>query len=201
MATVHKLNKISFADDVRQRRAATMQLVAPTTPYAIIGAAQQQITENVRTHTSILEHFSKVAADAAVDLVVITETVLSLLANIATKAETGRDIDLMHINSVAAFLAGVETIARALPTSTDERKKQNTIRALSVAGLGDDGKINDATFPIVNLGAQKADLHISWGDKLKQYVTTKDGQSISKEIRQLQMKIDKAVRAAAINQP
>ncbi len=153
-------------------------------------AEQQQTTANIKAHIAVLSE------DTKIQQTVIVESVLNLLANLAVKAEQGEKLNLMHQNSIAAFLAGVETIANALPTATDETKKENTLRALALAGLGSDGMINDATFPIVNLGARKPQLHASWADKLKQYATTGEGQRLGQEIRKLQLSVDRAMRSA-----
>lgn len=155
-----------------------------------LAAAQQQTAANVAAHLSVLSESSKI------ETTVIAESVLNLLANLAVKAEQGETLNLMHQNSIAAFLAGVETIANALPTATDETKKENTLRALALAGLDSSGMINDATFPIVNLGARKAGLHSQWADKLKQYSSSGEGQRLAQELRRLQMSIDRAMRSS-----
>ena len=165
------------------------------TQFNLIRTAQK-LTEQASSQDAMIKaHLVQIAESKKLDLTTVTESVMSLLANIAVKAEQQQPIELMHQNSVAAFLAGVETIARALPTATDEEKKQNTLRALAVAGLGADGTINDATFPIINLGARKADLHKSWAEKLKQYVATGDGTQLAQSVRQLQMSVDRAMRS------
>lgn len=161
----------------------------------LIKTAQQLLTDQQKQTASINEHFTRIAEDKKMTVQVVSESVLSLLANIAVKAEQKQPIDLMHMNSVAAFLAGVETIALALPSSTDQEKKQNTLRALAVAGLGEDGTINDATFPIINLGARKAALHSQWGQKLKAYTATGEGAQLAQAVRQLQMNVDRAMRS------
>lgn len=161
----------------------------------LIQHAQRLLTEQQNQTVAIRANLMQIAEDKKIELKVVSESVLSLLANIAVKAEQQQPIDLMHQNSVAAFLAGVETIARALPSATDQQKKQNTLRALAVAGLGEDGTVNDATFPIVNLGARKADLHKSWAEKLKSYAATGEGAQLAQAVRQLQMSVDRAMRS------
>jgi hypothetical protein len=166
------------------------------TPLKLIKTAQKLAEEIHDTNTAIEANIAYVAEQTKLNVKIVTESVLSLLANVAVKAEQGQPIDLMHQNSVAAFLAGVEAIARALPGADDEQKKQNTLRALAVAGLGEDGQINDATFPIINLGARKADLHQQWAQKLKQYVATGEGAQLAQTVRQLQMNVDRAMRSS-----
>lgn len=129
----------------------------------------------------------------------LMETVTSLLANIATKAENGQPIDLMHINSVAAFLAGVEAMADALPSATDETKRTNTLRVLATAGL-EGGQVNDATFPIVSLGARKEAQHKMYSQMLQAYTSSQtmgkpNGFPVVRAVRELQMKVDRAMRS------
>jgi hypothetical protein len=172
------------------------EIIAMATTFNLIRTAQKLAVDTRDTNTAIQAHMDVIAESTKLSVKVISESVLSLLANVAVKAEQGQKIDLMHQNSVAAFLAGVEAIALALPSSTDEQKKQNTLRALAVAGLGEDGTVNDATFPIVNLGARKPELHAKWGDKLKQYIASGEGAQLAQAVRQLQMNVDRAMRSS-----
>ncbi len=159
--------------------------------FDIIRAAEKQSREQQTAAANIAAHLAHLSESAKVEPKVIGESVLNLLANLATKAESGQEMDLMHTNSIAAFLAGVETIANALPVSKDQEKKENTLRALALAGMDSSGMINNATFPIVNLGARKSALHKQWATKL-----AGDTQTVAQSIRRLQMSIDRAMRMA-----
>lgn len=172
---------------------------------SIITLAHQVHKQEMMENQAIVAKLTTIAESTETEVEVLSEAVTSLLANIATKAEQGKPIDLMHINSVAAFLAGVEAIADALPSSTDEQKKQNTIRVLTTAAL-EDGTPNSATYPIINLGARKAERHKSYLAALQHYATgqTKgdpQGEMLARLIRMLQMKIDRAMRSSAPMKP
>lgn len=129
------------------------------------------------------------------------ESVTHLLANIATKADAGEPIKLMHVNSIGAFLAGVEAIAQALPSAPDPEKRTNTLRILATAGMGPDGTINDETFPIVNLGARKEARHKEMTQMVADYMDSQvrgepNGRPLAQLARKLQMDVDSAMRSA-----
>lgn len=172
------------------------------TKFDMIKAADTIRAQMIEESTNIVAHLAAIAQVKGKTLDFVAESAMSLLANIAVTADSGKPIKLMHTNSVAAFLAGVETIAQALPKTDDEIKKQNTLRALAVSGIGDDGSVNDATFPIVNLGARKEAVHQKWAQMVGDYVKTQasgqpQGEALSRAVRQLQQKVDMAMRTSA----
>lgn len=138
---------------------------------------------------------------------VLVENITSVLANIAMSAEEGKPIDLMNQNSIPSFLAGVDTIANALPHSQEQDKKENTIRVLAAASIGRDGMVTYAVTPIAQLGARKSELRLKYSKLVQAYAQSgdqQDGKILAQAVRQLQMKIDQAMRVAAApvqNQP
>lgn len=169
---------------------------------SLIATADLMLHEQQQLQQSIKSSFATLAEQAETTPSVLMESVTHVLANIATKLETGQEIDLMHINSVAAFLAGVDVIANALPQTSDQNKRTLTIDVLSKVGLDEYGKINDHTFPIVNVGARNQSLHKKYAEMLKQYTVSAargapQGEQAAREVRRLQMNIDKAMRSSS----
>lgn len=168
------------------------------TTFNLIKTANTQLVELRNEVASICEAFSAIAKERNVSVQHLAESVTHILANIAQTAQAGKPIRLMHLNSVAAFMAGVDAIAQGLPNAKDQDKKRNTIRALAVAAIGPDGEINDATFPIIDLGARKEDLKTKYAALLQNYVRNpKNGQELSLAARQLQLAVDRAMRSDA----
>lgn len=172
----------------------------PTKPFAAISDANARLVRESTESTNITANMDLIGAHTNTSSSALMETVTALLANIAMKAEQGQPIELMHINSVAAFLAGVEAMTAALPTATDETKRSNTLRVLTTAGL-DGGQVNDATFPIVSLGAHKRERHKAFAQLLQAYVSSltrgqPDGTAVARAAREIQMKVDRAMRMA-----
>jgi hypothetical protein len=155
---------------------------------------------------AIITNLSTIAEHKNTTMQQLGENVTHLLANIASKADAGEPIKLMHINSVGAFLAGVEAIAQALPSSPDPVKRENSLRILATAGIGAGGKINDETFPIVNLGARKEERHKQMTKIVSDYMDSQvrgepNGRELAQIARKLQMDVDRAMRSAAKPRP
>ncbi len=128
---------------------------------------------------------------------VLEETVSHVLTNIAINAEEGNRFKLMHSQAIVAFMAGVEAIARALPSSTDDEKKNKTIKILSLVGIGPDGLINTAVQPIVDVGLKFPDLMAKYQPLVRNYVTNnneQNGMLLANAARKLQMEIHQAIR-------
>lgn len=131
----------------------------------------------------------------------LAENVTHILANIAATASDGGELKLMHLNSIAAFMAGVEAIANAMPNSQDKSKVQNTLRYLQSAKVGVDGLVTGAVGPIAELGAQKPDLMAKYSQIIKAYVLSVSrgkptGDILAQSARALQSSIDQAMRVA-----
>lgn len=169
------------------------------TKFNLLKAANAQLMEQRNEIIAINTNLATLAESADVTVEVMVESVTHILANIAQTAAAGKPIKLMHLNSVAAFMAGVAAIAQGLPDSKDQVKKSNTIRMLAHASIAADGQINDATFPIIDLGARKEDLKAKYAQMLQAYMANLgrskgEGQELSGEARRLQMSIDRAMR-------
>lgn len=154
---------------------------------------EKQELECIRKNLTVIAE----EADRTVD--VVTESITHVLANLAVTADQGKPIELLHLNSVAALLAGVEALATALPQIPDSARKQNTIRALANAKIEADGHISDHVFPVVELGSRKEDLQRKYAGILQAYSRDQiegkpDSSQLVRIIRQLQQKIDAAMR-------
>lgn len=157
---------------------------------------QQRIDETIRHNLSVL------AKDQDTTGAVLAENVTHILANIASTASEGQPLKLMHLNSIAAFMAGVESIANALPNAQDPQRVQNTLRVLQAASVGKDGFVTTAVAPIAQLGARKADVMSKYDQMVKDYMLgvsrgQPNGSALTQAARQLQTSIDQAMRTAA----
>jgi hypothetical protein len=176
------------------------------TKFNMIQQATKLHKTNLQESQAIVAYMAVVAEQQQITTEVLAESVTSLLANIAVTVQEGKPIKLMHLNSVAAFMAGVDAMADALPNSQDEEKKQNTLRVLAVAGLGADGFVNMATMPIVNLGARKEDLKAKYMTLIQDYMASQqsgkpNGTALMAATRQLQFAVDRAMRGASSPRP
>lgn len=172
-----------------------------TTRLSLIKTAAATQTERARTDSSIRSSMRVIAEQADMTSQQLTEAVTHILANIAQTSASGAPIKLMHLNSVAAFMAGVEAIAKALPNAQDQGKIQNTLRYLQAAKVGSDGFVTTATAPIAQFGARKQDLMAKYDKMVKDYALSvsrgqANGQELSSAAKQLQQSIDQAMRVA-----
>lgn len=162
---------------------------------ANVGAKIQKQAAIVNTNLITLAEQQNVTAD------ILVENITHILAGVAYDAEQGKTIRVMHLKSIADFLAGVEAIAIALPTSTDQKKKQNTLRILAAASIGSDGHVNDAVLPIIHLGARKSNLHDKYFKIIQDYTDgairgEAENRQLLSTVRKLQLMIDQATRIA-----
>lgn len=170
----------------------------------LIKSANTLHNKQVQTDTTIRYNMSVLAESQASTPEVLSENVTHLLANIASTASAGSPLKLMHLNSIAAFLAGVESIANALPNAQDQTRVEKTLRVLQAAAVGADGFINSAVTPIAQLGARKTDLMSKYDQMVKDYMLgvsrgQPDGTQLSQAAKQLQTMIDQAMNTAKTN--
>lgn len=145
---------------------------------------------------------SRAALETLVELAILPEDVTHILANIASTASAGKPLKIMHLNSIASFLAGVDIIANALPISQDEQRKANTLRVLAAVNVGPDGFITSQAAPIAQLGARNQAKHDYYADLVTQYMNgvesgQPEGQQLIMVAKKLQQQIDQAVRLAS----
>lgn len=164
-------------------------------------ADRTQLKQQAATYTMMMEY----AEEGKISVQELAESVTHILANIATTASSGAPLKLMHLNSIASFMAGVEAIAKALPTTQDEIRKQNTLRVLTAAGVQPDGTVSYAVTPIAQLGARKQDIHGKYSAMVQDYAASTArgepaGQELAQAARMLQAQIDRAMRQAAAPQ-
>lgn len=150
---------------------------------------------------TIRENFATLSKEPQV----LAEAVTNVLANIATAADEGEPLKLMHLNSIASFLAGVDTLSTALPNMKDEKKKQTALRVLAAVGIDADGYVTYATTPVAQLGARNADLLAKYTKLVQDYAQSQsrgspDGKALATTTRGLQQQIDRSMRTAAGSQ-
>lgn len=168
----------------------------------LIKTANIQYNEKERLYDTIRRNVSVIAEEHNTTADVLVENVTHILANIASTAEEGAPLKLMHINSIAAFMAGVESLAKALPTSQDRVKVQNALRYLQASKVGPDGFVTTAVAPIAQLGARKPGLMSKYDQLIKDYIVSQsrgqpNGGQLAQAAKQLQMLIDQAMRTAS----
>lgn len=158
-------------------------------------AQKQELTEAV----AITEAFEQTG--------VLMESVTHVLANIATKAEAGEEIQAASQDSIAAFLAGVEAVADRLPQSQESGKAQSLVRVLNKCAVGQDGYISTDCVPIAEIGAKFPDIRKKYYRVLALYNMSLErgrgaaNRSLIRAVRVLQHKIDSAMRSVSRLQP
>lgn len=172
-----------------------------STSFKMIKQAAKATNTILQENQAMVARLTAIAEQQSITPDALTECVTNLLANIAVTVQEGKPIKLMHLNSVAAFMAGVEAMSEALSTTQDEAKKQKTLRVLAVAGLGEDGFVNMATLPIINIGAQKEALKSKYMTLIQEYMTSQqsgkpNGTALMAATRQLQFAVDRAMRSS-----
>lgn len=153
----------------------------------------------------IRANFAVLAADHSIDQEQLVESVIDVLVNIAATASAGKPIKAMNVDSVSAFFAGVDRMSKALP-SAQSPNKENMLRALTAAGIGDDGLINTAVAPIAQYGVKDEALRQKYAELIKAYVASAgtghpDGSEIVAAARRLQVAIHVAMKTASAEVP
>lgn len=171
-----------------------------TSTLSLIKSADASRTQNLVTESTIHFNLTNLAEQQDMQVGELAESVTHILANIASTASDGAPIKLMHLKSVAAFMAGVEAIATALPKIKDQQKTQNIIQHLQAAKVGPDGFVTTATAPIAQIGANRPELLAKYDQLVKDYALSTsrgqtDGQQLAQASRQLQVAIDQAMRS------
>lgn len=172
-----------------------------TTRLDLIKNANSKRSERLLQDSTIRSTLRVIAEEQDSTAQQLYESVTHILANIAQTSASGAPIKLMHLNSVAAFMAGVEAIAKAMPNAQDPGKVQNTLRYLQAAKVGADGFVTTATAPIAQLGARKQELMAKYDKMVKDYALSvsrgqASGQELAAAAKQLQQSIDQAMRVA-----
>lgn len=139
-------------------------------------------------------------ASLSTDVEPLAESVTHVLANIAATVHDSRPFTLMHVDSVSAFLAGVEVLAHALPHATDANKIANTLRVLTVISIKD-GVVSPEAAPIARLGALHIESLAKYRHLVRQYVASVQSghphsDTLLKEVKHLQLMVDRAMTIA-----
>lgn len=167
-------------------------------------AIEQLRSSTAKEIEQIRENFNNFGQEKQLNPALLAENVTEVLANIAIAAEEGEPLKLMHLNSIAAFLAGVDTLATKLPSMKDETKKQNVLRVLAAVGIDGEGYVTYATTPVAQLGARDENLLAQYSKLVQDYAQSQsrgraDGKLLAQTTRGLQQKIDKSMRQATAN--
>lgn len=132
---------------------------------------------------------------------VLMENVTHVLANIATKAEAGEEIQAASQDSIAAFLAGVEAVSQRLEQPKDPARAQSMVRLLNKCGIEQDGTINLSCVPVAELGAKFPDIRKKYYRLLALYNMSLErgrgaaNKELIRAVRVLQHEIDTAMRS------
>ena len=161
-----------------------------------------KLLNSIHTNTKELLEHSQMVMQRLDEIHVLGEDVTHVLANIATKAGAGEEIQAASAASLASFMAGVELIAQRLPLSSDEHSKKSVLSVMANMQINPDGTITTNVQPVAEYGARKNP------QAMKKYETifTKYEQSLSQgapdgvqlvqAARRLQVEIDRALRMA-----
>lgn len=147
----------------------------------------------------VVEAFNSLAEEQKTTGEKLFEAVTHVLANIIATASQGAPIKAMNASSLAGFMAGVETLAMALPKS-NEQQKANALKVLQAASIGPDGLVTTSVASIAQLGAKKPDLSTKYAGVVNKYLaaanskTPDAGKELVTVARQLQAAIDRAMR-------
>lgn len=168
----------------------------------LIKSANATRIQTLVVENMIRSNLSTIAEQQNTQVDTLVESVTHILANIAATASDGAPLKLMHLKSIAAFMAGVEAIATALPKMQDQAKVKNIIHHLQSTSVGPDGFVTTATAPIAQLGTRKPELMAKYDHIIKEYVVGSsrgqaDGRQLMQAARKLQGSIDQAMRAAS----
>lgn len=158
--------------------------------WKLIKEAQQECKINKQKASNINTSFRIIAEQVNVDRKILVEGVTHVLSNFDNV------IKGMNIKSVIAFLAGVAQIAKALPASTDEQRKQSSLRMLAAAAMNfndltDQSLPNEAMVKIAQFGVMQPDL-------IQKYTTISQqgSEALVAEARKLSQEIDRAMNVA-----
>lgn len=171
--------------------------------FSMIKTANRALAEAAATASYVQANLTVLAETQNQTAEILAENVTHVLANIANAAQQGEELKLMHTNSIAAFLAGVETLAQKLPDQSPD-KSANALRVLAAASIDPDGYVTYATTPVAQLGARNEPVMQKYQKVVNDYVTSQsrgqpDGTQLAQLARKLQMNIDRAMRIAATN--
>lgn len=118
-----------------------------TTKYSLIKQAHAaQITRHTLT-----ENIAYLATTHNITDAVVCESISHVLAGLAQNPR------MMHPNSIAALMAGLEKLSGGLMSSADDAKKQHTMQTLIQANLKQ-SLPNNAVVTIAEFGARFPDL-------------------------------------------
>lgn len=165
------------------------------TKFKLLQSAQSTANELINESNDIVKSLQTVN--------VLAETVMHVLANVATKAEEGQDISAASADSIAAFLAGVEAIATRLPNSSNNEKKQTIMRKLAVCGINPDGTLSTNCVPIAEIGSSFPELRRKYSQLINSYELSieqgrPNGSTLVRSVRSLQQILDRAIRTSTV---
>lgn len=173
------------------------------TKLKMIQEAQSIHTANNQRTELIISNVTFLAEQANVSTEQLLESVLSVLANFANYVQQGKKVlSLNNINSMAAFLAGIETInTAALNNQIKPAAIPNVIAAYANAKIEPaGGVVSHDVQAIVDVGAKHADLVQKYRDELQQYLSAPNAareatqNQLLGNIRKLQQFADSAIR-------
>lgn len=167
--------------------------------FSLLGQVDTIHKFNSHETSNIRYNLKMICERADVTVQQVTEAITHVLANLINTIEQNKPITLLHINSVADLLAGVDALSTALPAATDKTRVANTVRILSNVAVGKDGELNQSAVPIINYGAKATKLRQEYRQMLNAYA--KDVESaqstnhsdLLKQIRLLRQNIDRAM--------
>ena len=153
------------------------------TMYSLIKQAQAATTnQNI-----LIENITVFAQQNNITSQQLYESITQVLAGLA------QNPNMMNPKSIAALMAGVEKLSSGLASSSDDAKKQVTLKTLAGAAMRRDpmqqGALpNEAVVKIAQFGAKFQDLVQKYEQQIQ------NPTELSRSLKQLQMTIDRAVQ-------
>lgn len=164
-------------------------------------ATKFNILQNIHTQSKELVEHGTLVTQRLNDLGVLMEDVTHVLANIASKAGSGEEIQAASAESLGAFMAGVEALASRLPQSSNENAKKKVISIMANMQINPDGTITTNVQPVAEYGIKtNADKAAKYTSLFRSYENTvsqgnPDGRMLVQAAKQLQIEIDRALRS------
>lgn len=159
--------------------------------------AEEQVVASDHAFTTL----TALAESSNQSFIVLAENVNDVLAHLAQTVANGEEIKMMHYNSVAAFLAGVDKLSSALPDGNDASKRSTALRVLAAINMDPSGHVTQSAAPVVQLGAKDEQLMQKYQKLVADYTQSHsrgqaDGRVLTNAIRQVQANVDNAMRKA-----
>lgn len=161
-----------------------------------------KLLQNIHSQSKEMVEHKNLITQRLNEMDVLVEDVTHVLANIATKAGSGEEIQAASAESLGAFMAGVEALAQKLPTTSNEAAKKKVISIMANMQINPDGTITTNVQPVAEYGIRmNASSAAKYSKLFRSYENTisqgnPDGIQLVQAAKRLQQEIDRALRTS-----